>query len=180
MFEKYKGIIISLVVGGIIGFSGSASGYVSQEEYNKVVSQNQNIQQQIETLETSLKKESKEVEVLKEEKLKKDELIRIAKEAEEKAALEKANAEIAKKEEVRVREKAESKSNSSYSSSNTSNWSRDLSNSTEKRGQMVWLPATGEKYRIRNNCGRMNPSRARQVTIGDAQSQGFGACKKCF
>ena len=27
---------------------------------------------------------------------------------------------------------------------------------------MVWLPATGEKYHNKNNCGRMNPDKARQ------------------
>ena len=45
---------------------------------------------------------------------------------------------------------------------------------------MVWLSATGTQYHRINNCGRMNPAKARQVTIGEAQTQGIGACDKCF
>lgn len=45
---------------------------------------------------------------------------------------------------------------------------------------MVWLSATGEKYHSINNCGRMNPARARQVTLEEAVSRGFGQCKNCY
>lgn len=45
---------------------------------------------------------------------------------------------------------------------------------------MVWLSATGDKYHSINNCGRMNPDKARQVTLEDAQSQGYGPCSKCY
>ncbi len=47
-------------------------------------------------------------------------------------------------------------------------------------GQLVWLSATGEKYHSRNNCGRMNPDKARQVTLSEAESQGYERCKKCW
>ena len=40
---------------------------------------------------------------------------------------------------------------------------------------MVWLPATGEKYHNKNNCGRMNPDKARQVTKSEAERLGY-AC----
>ena len=46
--------------------------------------------------------------------------------------------------------------------------------------QMVWLSATGEKYHSIPNCGRMNPAKARQVTLQEAQSRGYDACSKCF
>ncbi len=46
-------------------------------------------------------------------------------------------------------------------------------------GEMVWLSATGEKYHSINNCGRMNPDKARQVTLEDAKNQGFEPCSKC-
>lgn len=45
---------------------------------------------------------------------------------------------------------------------------------------MVWLSATGEKYHSINNCGRMNPDNARQVTLEDAISMGKERCSKCF
>ncbi len=45
---------------------------------------------------------------------------------------------------------------------------------------MVWLPATGEKYHNKNNCGRMNPSKARQVTKSEAERLGYDPCSKCY
>ena len=51
---------------------------------------------------------------------------------------------------------------------------------TQPVGRMVWLSATGSKYHSRNNCGNMNPSKARQVTESDAISQGYEKCKNCW
>ena len=45
---------------------------------------------------------------------------------------------------------------------------------------MVWLPATGEKYHSKNNCGRMNPDKARQVTKSEAERRGYEPCSKCY
>lgn len=47
-------------------------------------------------------------------------------------------------------------------------------------GTLVWLSSTGEKYHRINNCGNMNPSTARQVTLEEAVSQGYGQCKNCY
>lgn len=44
---------------------------------------------------------------------------------------------------------------------------------------MVWLSATGEKYHRIPDCGRMNPDKARSVTLEYALSAGYDACKKC-
>ena len=46
--------------------------------------------------------------------------------------------------------------------------------------QNVWLSATGDKYHSRNNCGKMNPNKAYQVTLEQAKAKGKSACKKCF
>ena len=46
--------------------------------------------------------------------------------------------------------------------------------------QYVWLSATGSKYHSIPNCGNMNPSRARQVTLSEALSLGRSACSKCY
>lgn len=45
---------------------------------------------------------------------------------------------------------------------------------------MVWLSATGEKYHSINNCGRMNPDNATQVTEEYAINNGYGKCSKCW
>lgn len=47
-------------------------------------------------------------------------------------------------------------------------------------GSLVWLSATGEKFHSINNCGKMNPEKAYQVTIDYANSRGFDACEKCW
>ena len=45
---------------------------------------------------------------------------------------------------------------------------------------LVWLSETGEKYHRINNCGQMNPEKARQVTLEEAVRGGFGQCKNCY
>ncbi|MGL4571363.1 MAG: ComEC/Rec2 family competence protein [Clostridium sp.] len=42
----------------------------------------------------------------------------------------------------------------------------------------VWLSETGSKYHSINNCGRMNPNNATQVTLSEAQKS-YDACSKC-
>lgn len=44
----------------------------------------------------------------------------------------------------------------------------------------VWLSATGSKYHRIPNCGRMNPNKARQVSLDWAVAQGFESCKNCY
>lgn len=53
-------------------------------------------------------------------------------------------------------------------------------NTSTPVGEMVWLSATGEKYHRINNCGRMNPAKARQVSLEDALNRGYGKCSKCW
>lgn len=45
---------------------------------------------------------------------------------------------------------------------------------------ILWLPVTGEKYHSKNNCGRMNPDKARQVTKSEAERWGDEPCGKCY
>lgn len=47
-------------------------------------------------------------------------------------------------------------------------------------GRLGWLSATGSKYYSINNCGRMNPSKAYQVTERAAIAQGYEKCQKCW
>ena len=74
-----------------------------------------------------------------------------------------------------------SKSNSSSSSSNkTSNSSSNSSVQSTPVGGQVWISATGSKYHNKPNCGRMNPDKARQISLSEAKSRGFEPCSKCF
>ena len=46
--------------------------------------------------------------------------------------------------------------------------------------EMVWLSATGSKYHSIPDCGNMNPDTAREVTLSQAEAQGYEPCKKCY
>ncbi len=52
--------------------------------------------------------------------------------------------------------------------------------SAQTTGRTCWKSATGEKYHSINNCGRMNPNKATQITVEQAQSMGLGPCSKCW
>lgn len=77
-------------------------------------------------------------------------------------------------------------SSDSSASNNTNSASSDTTsslNDSVSNGSgitMVWISATGDKYHSKNNCGRMNPDKARQMTEEEAISQGYGKCSKCW
>jgi len=43
---------------------------------------------------------------------------------------------------------------------------------------MVWVTASSARYHSRNDCGNMNPEKARQVTLEYAETR-YNACSKC-
>lgn len=45
---------------------------------------------------------------------------------------------------------------------------------------MVWVSETGSKYHRINNCGRMNPDKAVQMSQSDAEARGLEPSKKCY
>lgn len=71
-------------------------------------------------------------------------------------------------------------SSSKKSSSNTSSKSSSHSDQNTPTTQKVWISATGSKYHNKNNCGRMNPNKASQVSLSEAKSRGLEPCSKCF
>lgn len=80
-----------------------------------------------------------------------------------------------------VSQPAEVVPSSSYENGNNLNtYSIPNSLASEPVTDAVWLSATGEKYHSVNNCGRMNPDKARQVSIEYAVSRGYEKCEKCF
>lgn len=46
--------------------------------------------------------------------------------------------------------------------------------------RMVWVSETGSKYHSVNNCGKMNPDKAHQMTETEAIQSGLGKCSKCW
>ena len=75
---------------------------------------------------------------------------------------------------------------SSYRINNTNTQQAASENAVQKSNSdsgssiMVWISATGSKYHSKNNCGRMNPNKATQMTEQEAISQGYGKCSKCW
>ena len=51
---------------------------------------------------------------------------------------------------------------------------------TSSGGVMVWISETGSKYHNKNNCGRMNPNKAYQMSRESAEASGYDPCSKCF
>lgn len=47
-------------------------------------------------------------------------------------------------------------------------------------GEMVWKSATGSKYHSINNCGKMNPDKAKQVSLEEALELNLEKCDKCY
>ena len=45
---------------------------------------------------------------------------------------------------------------------------------------MVWETVTGKCYHSKNNCGKTNPKKARQITLGQAKAKGLKKCSKCW
>ena len=45
---------------------------------------------------------------------------------------------------------------------------------------LVWKSATGSKFHTHNNCGTMNPDKAKQITVAEAEKQGLAACENCY
>ena len=45
--------------------------------------------------------------------------------------------------------------------------------------QMVWISESGTKYHSKPNCGRMNPDKATQIPLSEAQKH-YEPCSKCF
>lgn len=67
----------------------------------------------------------------------------------------------------------------SSSSANNDNTSNDTGGGGSS-SILVWKSATGDKYHSINNCGRMNPAKATQITEEQAINQGLGKCSKCW
>lgn len=70
--------------------------------------------------------------------------------------------------------------NSSSAENNSGNNGSSSVTSDEPIGRTVYISATDSKYHRINNCGNMNPNKARQMTEQEAIAQGYGKCKNCW
>lgn len=63
----------------------------------------------------------------------------------------------------------------------SSNVSSSVSNRMSvESAETVWISATGSKFHRINNCGKMNPNKASQLSLSEAISLGYEQCDKCF
>lgn len=56
----------------------------------------------------------------------------------------------------------------------------DWGTTSDQVSEMVWISATGSKYHSIPNCGNMNPDKASQISLSDAEARGLGRCSKCW
>lgn len=198
---KNKRVVICLVVAIVIGIA-SGSSQMPKENYNNLLVQKEQLDCEVLSLDSQIEKISIEVNNLQAQK---EEADRIAKEEAERKAQEEAEAKakaeaeklaqeeaerlakeaerIAQEEAERVAKEEAERSAQEQQNSNNYIASSSTSESVQQEtpvGQMVWLSETGSKYHSINNCGRMNPEKARQVTLESAIAQGFEACSKCY
>lgn len=188
---KNKSIVICLVVSLFLGFV-SAVDAMPEAEYNTLLGQKEQLENQVVELDNQLAVVNNDVTVLQEKKaeldrLAKEEAERIAKEEAERAAREEAERlarEEAEREAARLAQEeadrlaAQQQQNNNNIASGSGNGQAATGTETPV-GQMVWLSATGEKYHSINNCGRMNPNNARQVSLESIKGQ-YQPCSKCY
>lgn len=97
----------------------------------------------------------------------------VDKEAEEQRAKEEAErkaqeeAEAQKKAEEEAQKKAEEEAKAQAEQE-----------AEEPQEEMVWIPSSGSKYHSNSGCSGMN--NPTEVTISEAKSRGYTACKRCY
>ncbi|MCR1953183.1 hypothetical protein NSA50_19545 [Clostridium sp. DSM 100503] len=174
---KNKSIILTLIVSLFIGIA-SGSSNMTQQEYEKLVSNMDSQVSHIAEIDKLIAKEKETNAVLVSEKEEKE---RIAKAEAERLAKEAAEKKKSEEEAAKNNSSNNTSGNVAANSgnNNTSSGNTVTNRSEEAIGEMVWLSETGNKYHSKNNCGRMNPNRARQVTLKQAQSR-YERCDKCW
>lgn len=75
-------------------------------------------------------------------------------------------------------EKKESENTNKTENPKTENSKPEVSKPEVSNSKKVYLSATGSKYHTVNNCGKMNPDKAREVSLSEAQGK-YQPCSKC-
>lgn len=140
-----------------------------QEEYNQLKGEHEILQTDYESLQSEYESLQTEIEGYQDQQATIDDLN--AKLTELQSQYDALQAE---------RDSLTSQIASLQSSQTNSNPQVAPSPQANNNGDMVWLSETGSKYHSINNCGRMNPNKARQVSQSSAEGSGYGRCEKCF
>ena len=56
---------------------------------------------------------------------------------------------------------------------------RSSGSSSSSSSSYVYVAGSGKKYHTTNHCGNMNPNKAVRMTLQQAKSRGYTACKNC-
>ena len=165
----HKKMIVGSIIAMLLGIGMSYSTIIPVETYNKLISENSKVIEQIDITEKSITSAKEELLNINNEKNKLvNELENIQKEK-----------EIAKRIEEENQKKSEINSNSTSSNHlNKIPESQTTINIEKPIGNMVWITATGSKYHSHGNCGKSRY--VSQVSLADAENRGLTPCKKCY
>ena len=71
-------------------------------------------------------------------------------------------------------------SSDNKSSNDSINKNIEKKAATNSSDTLVWQSASGSCYHSKNNCGKMNPNKAKQITESEAKAKGLTKCSKCW
>lgn len=181
-------IVFFTIIFGLGGLFFDASGTTN----NKVVQNSTKVDDKVALNDTS--KKTNEEEKLKAEKeaqqkAQQEAKLKAEQEAQQKAETEaklKAEQEAQQKaqEEAKIKAEQEAQQKAQQEAAAIAAQQNPNSNNTNKQTQApsaqvkVWLSATGSKYHSKNNCGNMNPNKARLVNLDDIRGR-YEPCDNC-
>lgn len=96
----------------------------------------------------------------------------------EQEAQQKAQEEAKIKAEQEAQQKAQQEAAAIAAQQNSNNNSTNKQTQAPSAQVKVWLSATGSKYHSKNNCGNMNPNKARLVNLDDIRGR-YEPCDNC-
>ncbi len=96
----------------------------------------------------------------------------------EQEAQQKAQEEAKIKAEQEAQQKAQQEAASIAAQQNSNNNNTNKQTQAPSAQVKVWLSATGSKYHSKNNCGNMNPNKARLVNLDDIRGR-YEPCDNC-
>ncbi|MBN4049354.1 hypothetical protein G9F72_011150 [Clostridium estertheticum] len=118
-----------------------------------------------------------DVQAIRDKEIARLQVIEDTKIADEQHAKAESEAKIQAEAQLKAQQEVDKTAIAVANNSNSVAASKPVSKQTNS-GVMVWLSATGSKYHSINNCGKMNPDNATQVTLEEAKIS-YSPCSKC-
>ena len=78
---------------------------------------------------------------------------------------------------IKVTEKETEKETDAIKEPDTTSVTQNPTTETEEKVKMVWVAASGTKYHSKSTCSNMKSPR--QISLEEAQNQGYTPCQKC-